>query len=76
MIDLRMQIISSYGEEYFYKELERFYKFHRQNNGVIHISEELGIPVKAVYIFPPITLAYEHEELMDKIREICRNEKE
>lgn len=62
-------IIKRYGEEAFYKALEAFYEKHRVAGASIEVDTELNMPIKAVYVFEPVLVAYEDVKLKEALRQ-------
>lgn len=68
--ELRKQIIKRWGSDAeFYQELKRFIEQHQNAQCSIDYDNELQLPIRAVYTFPPIQVAWEHMELMRKLQE-------
>ena len=61
------EIVKSYGEKAFYSELESFLKKHKTEGAEIDFSEELGMPARAVNVFPPIRWKKEHLDLLEAL---------
>lgn len=69
-------IIDRWGsKEEFYAELKRFLKTHQNVNCAIEYDNELQLPIRAVYTFPPIMVAHEHIHLMKALSESNRQQK-
>lgn len=66
---LQQEIIDSYGEAEYFKELEEFLKNHQHQYCSIEYDYELNMPIRAVYTFKPILVMHERIHLMKKIAE-------
>lgn len=65
--ELATQLIKRYGEKAYYKKLEEFHRAHEKATS-IEYDYELNAPIRAVYVFEPVTVLYEHLKLIEALQ--------